>query len=103
MPLNALHANHIGAVGGGFELQRANNALLYIVNLDGNANNLVTLSLASFPLPKVTTNPIEVNFLNEKRKFAGMTTYEDLTVIFNDYVDPETARRLHAWRPLVPG
>lgn len=101
MPLNALHANHIGAVGGGFELQRANNALLYIVNLDGNANNVITLSLASFPLPKESSGIIEVNFLNEKRKFAGMVTYDDLTIVFNDYVDKETARLLYNWRYLV--
>lgn len=101
MPLNALHANHIGAVGGGFELQRPNNGLLYIVNLDGNSNNLITLSLASFPLPKETSNIIEVPFLNEKRKFAGMVTYDDLTVIFNDYVDQQTARLLYQWRYLV--
>jgi hypothetical protein len=101
MPLNALHANHIGAVGGGFELQRANNALLYIVNLDGNANNLVTLSLASFPLPKESNGIIEVPFLNEKRKFAGLTTYDDLAIVLNDYVDKETARLLYQWRYLV--
>lgn len=101
MPLNALHANHIGAVGGGFELQRANNALLYIVNLDGNANQVVTLSLASFPLPKETSGIIEVNYLNEKRKFAGMVSYDDLTIVFNDYVDKETARLLYNWRYLV--
>lgn len=101
MPLNGLHANHIGAVGGGFELQRPNNALLYIVNLAGNANNIVTLSLASFPLPKETSNVIEIPFLNEKRKFAGLVSYDDLTVIFNDYVDKETARLLHQWRNLV--
>lgn len=101
MPLNALHANHIGAVGGGFELQRANNVLLYIVGLDGNAANLITLSLASFPLPKESSGVIEVPFLNEKRKFAGLTTYDDLTVVFNDYVDRETAKLLYQWRYLV--
>lgn len=101
MPLNALHANHLGAVGGGFELQRQNNALLYVVNLAGNSNNLVTLSLASFPLPKETTNPIEIGFLNEKRKYAGLTTYDDLTIVFNDFVDKETATLLYQWRYLV--
>lgn len=101
MPLDTLHANHLGSVGGGFELQRANNALLYIVGLDGNSNDLLTLSLASFPLPKETTSPIEVGFLNEKRKFAGLTTYDDLSIVINDYVDKDTAQMLYRWRYLV--
>lgn len=101
MPLNALHANHIGAVGGGFELQRPNNGLLFIVGLDGNANNVLSLSLASFSLPKENSNIVEVPFLNDKRKFAGMTTFDDLQVVINDYVDRPTAEILYRWRYLV--
>ena len=101
MPLDTLHANHIGAVGGGFELQRANNALLYVVGLAGNSNDLLTLTLASFPLPKESSGVIEVPYLNEKRKFAGIVTYDDLTVIFNEYVDKDTAKLLYDWRYLV--
>lgn len=98
MPLETLHANHIGATGGGFELQRANNAIMRIVGLDGDENNLFQLSLASFPIPKVSSGIIEVNYLNEKRKFAGMETYDDLTVVFNDYVEEDLALLLHRWR-----
>lgn len=98
MPLDTLHADHIGASGGGFELQRANNALMRIVGLDGDLNDLFTLSLASFPVPKLNSGIIEVNYLNEKRKFAGMITYDDLTVVFNDYVDEDVSKLLHRWR-----
>ena len=101
MPLNALHANHLGATDGGFELQRSNNAMLFIVGLEGNGRDILSLSLASFPLPKESSNAVEVNFLNEKRKFAGAVTYEDLSIIFNDYVDQETAKILYQWRYLV--
>lgn len=101
MPLETLHANHIGATGGGFELQRANNALMRIVGLDGDENNLFQLSLASFPVPKESNGIIEVNYLNEKRKFAGMVTYDDLTVVFNDYVGEDVAGLLTRWRYLV--
>jgi hypothetical protein len=97
MPLDTLHADHIGATGGGFELQRANNALMRIVGLDGDENNLFQLSLASFPVPKQTVGIIEVAYLNEKRKFAGMPTFDDLTVIFNDYVSEDTALLLNRW------
>lgn len=101
MPLNSLHADHIGGTNGGFELQRSNNALLFIAGLDGNDNNFLTLTLQSVTLPKENTNPVEVFFLNEKRKFAGNTTYEDLTIVFNDYVDKDTAKLLYQWRYLV--
>jgi len=101
MPLDTLHANHIGAVGGGFELQRANNVLLYVVGLEGNSNDLLTLSLASFPLPKLSSGIIEVPYLNEKRKFAGQITYDDIAIVFNDYVDKDTSALVHQWRYLV--
>lgn len=97
MPLDTLHADHIGATSGGFELQRANNALMRIVGLDGDENNLFQLSLASFPVPKSTHGIIEVPYLNEKRKFAGMPTYDDITVIFNDFVGEDVALLLHRW------
>lgn len=98
MPIDTLTANHIGAVGGGYEIQRQNNALLYVVGLDGNSNDVLTLSLQSFPLPKVSSGIIEVPFVNEKRKFAGAITYDDLTIVFNDYVDRPTAEVLFRWR-----
>lgn len=101
MPIDTLHADHIGAVGGGFELQRSNNALLYIVNLAGNENDLITFSLASFPLPKLSSGIIEVPYLNEKRKFAGQITYDDISIVINDYVDKDTSKLLHQWRYLV--
>ena len=40
---------------------------------------------------------IEVNYLNEKRKFAGIASFDDLSVIFVDYVDKETAAILQRW------
>lgn len=101
MPLATMHAGHIGAVGGGFELQRQNNALLYITNLPGNDNDLLSLSLASFPLPKTNSGIVEVRWLNESRKFAGNPVYEDLSVVFKDYVDQQTAAVLAGWRALV--
>lgn len=96
MPLNNMGANHIGAQGGTFEPQRQSNALLYIIGLNtittgagtgtGSKDDILTLSLASFPLPKVTMSPIEQGYLNEKRKFAGRPTFDDLALVFNDTV-----------------
>ena len=78
MPLETLTADHIGQVGGGFEPQRANNALLYIVGLAGNENDVLSLSLSSFPVPKSNLGIIEVRYLNQIRKFAGTPEYQAL-------------------------
>lgn len=97
MPLDTLSADHIGQVGGGFEPQRANNALLYIAGLAGNENDVITLSLTSFPVPKSNIGIIEVRYLNQIRKFAGTPTYDDLSVVFNDYVDQNTKLVIANW------
>ena len=105
MPLNYMGANHIGSTGGNHEPQRPNNALLYIVGLGstvgagaGGKDDAITLSLSSFPLPKVTNNPIEVAYLNEKRKFAGNPVFDDLTIVMKDYIDIGTGAILQKWR-----
>ena len=101
MPIDTLNADHIGQVGGGFEPQRQSNGLLRIAGLAGNETEVITLSLAAFPLPKSNVAIIEVAFLNQIRKFAGRTTYDDLSVQFNDYVDQNTAKVLADWFYLV--
>jgi len=85
------------------EPQRTNNALLFIDGLPGGlgADKQLTLSLVSFPIPKFTVAPIEVPFLNEKRKFAGNPVYDDLSVVYKDWVDKDTHKILNAWRYLV--
>jgi hypothetical protein len=97
MPLDTLNADHIGQVGGGFEPQRQNNILFYVTGLAGNENDVITLSFTSGPLPKSTITPIEVRYLNQIRKFAGTPTFEDMPMVFNDYVDQGTAKVLADW------
>ena len=60
-------------------------------------SDVLVLSLSTFPIPKRTIGIIEIGFLNEKRKFAGNPTYDDLSVVYKDYVDRETARVLWNW------
>jgi hypothetical protein len=107
MPLASMSANHVAAAQGQFEMQRASNALLYIIGLNsavqgagqgtGIKDDVLTLSLATFALPKVTMTPVEVGYLNEKRKFVGRPTFDDLQVVFNDFVDVGTAALLQKW------
>jgi hypothetical protein len=92
-----------GVLGGAganssYEPQRSNGALLYITGIgNGGIDNVVTLSLKSFPLPKYSIAPQMVGYLNEKRKYAGNPEFEDMQVTFNDYVDLGTMATLLAW------
>lgn len=109
MALDFLHADHIGAQGRGFEPQRVSNILLYIAGLQEGAagqaqsgqEDILTLSLSSFPVPKVNNAVLEIGWMNEKRKFAGPPTFDDLSVIYKDYVDQQTANLLLKWRHQV--
>lgn len=111
MPLSTMGANHIAAAAGDHEPQRSNNGLLYIVGLNtavqgsgqgtGAKDDVLTLALASFALPKVTMSPLELGYLNEKRKVAGRPTFDDLSVVFNDFVDVGIASILQKWWYLI--
>lgn len=102
-------ANFLQGVLGGqagaatLEPQRVNGALLHI-QVDGvgplSPEDLV-LALSSFPIPKVNNGIIEVGYLNEKRKFAGLPTFDDLSVVFKDYVNKPVADTLLSWRHQV--
>ncbi len=96
MPITLL-ADHVGSQG--WEPQRVNNAVLHFSDLPGDED--LALALASFPLPKVTNGIIEIGHVNEKRKFAGLPTFDDLSVIYKDYVPKNTSAILQAWRTLV--
>ena len=82
-----------------FEPQKSNAGTLRI-NMGGSfgANDDLVLSLASFPLPKNETEQSSIAYLNERRKFAGSTSYADMSVNFHDYVDRKTLMALWAWR-----
>ena len=95
MAISDFTADHIGKSDGSFEPQRGNNILLFVNDLAGAET--LTLSLQSFPLPKISLNPVETPFMNQKRKFAGTPTFEDITAIFNDYVDQDTSGILWRW------
>jgi hypothetical protein len=99
MPIRDMSAGHLVSQGGSFEPQRQNNALLRIQGLmTGNSGeDIVTLSLESFPIPKTAIEAMELDFLNEKRKFAGKVNVEDLSVVVKDFVDISTMQVLYDW------
>ena len=50
---------------------------------------------------KVGVDPVEVNHFNEKLKMAGKPTFQDISVVIDDVVTPETAKEINAWWKLV--
>lgn len=95
-----------GVLGGNanssYEPQRTNGALMYVTGIgNGGVDEVFTIGLKSFPLPKVTNAPQQVGYLNEKRKFAGNPEFDDISVQFQDYADLNTAQTLLAWRHQV--
>lgn len=95
MPIEDMSAAHIAAQDGFFEPQRQNNALLRINGLI--QEDIVTLSLESFPVPKTNLEPVELDYLNEKRKVAGKVTHDDLSVVVKDFVDVAVLYVLTDW------
>lgn len=91
-------ADMIAQAQGSFEPQRSNNAVLAIEGLGSGREDLLTLSLDTFPLPKQQNGNIELDYLNEKRKVAGKVTIDDMDIVYKDYVDKETAKILWEWR-----
>lgn len=93
-------AGVLAAPSAKYEPIRNNNALLRLttttIGLPGFDE--LTLALAGFSLPKNETNPIQVPFLNETRKFPGQTSFDDMNVSFHDYVEAGVARFLWQWR-----
>lgn len=100
-----------GVLGGataspvGYEPQRMNSALLYIVDNSASSASasaggyqVLTLALAAFSLPKVQTSETIIPFLNEQRKYAGGTVYSNLPVRFHDYVNRGVAKILWDWK-----
>jgi len=87
------------------EPQSAAGGLLYVTGIGGDGltsnDNVLTLSLNGFSLPSVTNSPTMVAYLNEKRKFAGLPEYEDITATFREYLNYNTVSLLLAWRRQV--
>ncbi len=96
MAVDDMSAGHIAAQSGFFEPQRQNNALLRIFGL-GEGEDILAISIESFPLPKTTITASEAMYMNETVKFAGRVTFEDLSVVYKDFVDMPTLKILSDW------
>ena len=91
-----MNANRIANANGSFEPQRTNNAILTIDQIQDS--DILQLALNTFPIPKQSNEIVEIGYMNETRKVAGKAIYEDLTVLYQDYVDKQIASILWNWR-----
>ena len=102
MPIDDMSADFLAQGQGGFQPQTQNNILLRIHGLNSASagamgEDILTVSLESFPIPKTTLEAMELDFMNEKVKFAGKATVEDMSVVYKDFVDMGTLETLSDW------
>ena len=71
-----------------------------VPGLDGHTDTL-QLSLKSAGLPSESTGVITVPMDSTEAKFAGKTTFENIELTFNDFIDRDTASLLRDWRSRV--
>lgn len=92
-------ADHILAAtsAGAYEPQRQNNFTVEIPLLGEE----VSLALQSMNFTNVSTEALEVHYMNEKRYWAGKTNYEPFTMEVFDAIDRSVAKKIDAWHKKV--
>lgn len=93
-------ANHIASRDGGYEPQRKNN---FTISLEapGANNDLIQHTIESFPAPTESNDVLTIPFGNERRKVAGMASFDACTIVIKDFVDAPVIKSLMAWRKMV--
>ena len=76
---------------------------IIIPGVDGLAGHTETLQLSmrSAGLPSDTTGVITVPMDSTEAKFAGKTTFENIELVFSDWIDRDTAVLIREWRSRV--
>lgn len=95
-----------------YEPQRKNNFEVQIVGLTGlksvqrkislpsNSSDIITLSVASAAAPSISIDPIIISYGNNKIKFAGTPTFNDSSIVLNDYIGLQVEKIIAAWHSL---
>lgn len=68
-----------------------------VPGMDGHVETLA-LSMRSAGLPRENTSVITIPMDSTEAKFAGKTTFDNIELVFNDYIDRETATLIRHWR-----
>jgi hypothetical protein len=90
-------ADNVASVGTGFEPQRTHNWALEL-NLDGEENDEITLSVVEGFLPARYNDLLEIPYGNEIVYAAGKMRWESGSVTLRDWVDKRTAKLLLDWQ-----
>ena len=102
MPVVNPGAEHVASQLGKYEPQRKNNWCIEFTLGDGNAEEILSLSLKGSPFPKQSNAKKQIKYFNETRHYAGaVDAFEALSVKFHDYVDRAVFASLYAWRKQV--
>lgn len=96
-----LDARHIASQNGNFAPQHASMFTLEISGLDGDAKDLIVLSLSSFKLPKDENEVWTIPYGNEERKGAGKAKIDAMPLVVNDWVDRAIRKACVDWRKQV--
>jgi hypothetical protein len=100
-----------------YEPQRENNFELHIMGLDDlvrintgelddnaiikNAGSTINYSLVSTTVPSFTQEPIEVQYGNNRIKFAGKPRWNELQLVINDYIGADGKSALLSWQAIA--
>ena len=97
-----------------FEVQRNNNFEFVVTDLDGiqragsigtesnafigNAQEMLRLSVTKSSIPHFSQDVVAIKRGNSTLKYAGVPTFDEGTVEFNDFVGADTKAILMAWQ-----
>ena len=79
--------------------QRTNNFIFRISGVEGA--DMLQLAVQEVPAPNYTIEALDLQYFNETRHFAGIANYENMSVVFRDFLEPRIASILYAWRQSV--
>lgn len=80
-----------------YEVQRTNN---FEVVFEGLSDN-ITLAVASCSIPNTSNEPIELPYGNTRVKVAGQTSFDDVSLVVNDFIKADIEKEIVAWRDQV--
>lgn len=99
-----------------YEIQRTNNFEFIVTDLDNllragasgnenlaiidNAQEVLRISVNSSAVPHFTQEPIVVRRGNSVQKFAGTPSFNEGSIVLNDYIGADTKAVLMAWQNL---
>ena len=88
-----------------FEIRFPNLPQLYSIDqglaMPSNAADFLTLSTKSVGGINTNISPIKISYGNNTINFAGKPEYNDVQIVFRDFIGIKTERILTAWHKLV--